>query len=512
MKLNIDDTFGSNRQVTIPKRVKNMALNNLHSARDFFRIWFSWKVYAVSVFLIIVGGVVAFCYIHTPEYESTAKILLLPKTSEGAIISTGTDEKRVKSVSIEDVNTEIELLTSDAVMKDTVRSFSEKGLALKSGSGAWYTDKLQFLNRAVNRTLIFLRFAEDLSPFDSKVEKLRRLTSVKPIAMSNIILVSLRAENPKSAQAILNTLLEIYVSHHDDVFTKKQGLDFFSEQSGSYYKKLEIAERKLEEFQKQWNIVDFDNQNTANIKLLSDLNQELKRIKIEIDQRNIKVALSKKSLAKNDQDFVITKEMRTIPSVVELEKSIVPLLIKRSEILKNYTPSSREYQDIETQIQMLRKEMRKEIRKAIATDELELESLRVRQDSLQERIEKLLQETNALGQRERILKDLEREIALYEKSYLLYASKAEESRIFSERAKRNLANITIADKASIPVTPHYPNLPLMLAIAIIGGLFVAIGTPFLLELFDRRLKFPTDIEDQLSLPVICSIPDQKYKQ
>ena len=73
-----------------------------------------------------------FSYIYTPYYEATAKIVLLPKTSVGEIISAGAEDDRVFPVSIEDINTEIELLTSDDVLRDTVKSFGAGQLGLKA--------------------------------------------------------------------------------------------------------------------------------------------------------------------------------------------------------------------------------------------------------------------------------------------------------------------------------------------------------------------------------------------
>jgi uncharacterized protein involved in exopolysaccharide biosynthesis len=481
--------------------------------RDFVRVWFFWKHHALIVFLLVIFLVMSFSYLYTPNYESSAKIMILPRTGEGAIISVGTEEKRVSPVSIEDINTEIELLLSEDVLRKTVRSFmaenGEQGLGLKARRKKWHQRLIEGFKRIVGKILIVLKLIDPLPPFESDVKVLKNALEVEPVAMSSIILVSLRAESPKVAAVVLNRLLDIYIRHHNDVLTKEEGVQFFSDQATKFRRNLEIYEQKLQQFQRDSNIVDLKSQNEANIELLSDLKKSLRLIEISYDEAKSRIEMLQNMLLKNINEIVITKEMRTIPAIVELERGLVPLLIKRSEIKKHFTQTSREYSDVAEQIGLLRNDINNEIKKAIKTDQLELESFAIKKRSLQEKINDLNAEAANLKQKEKSLKDLKRQIALYNNSYLLYASKAEDARIFSERKKRDLANVSIASNASIPVKPAFPNRLLMLLISIFVGLFVSLGLPFFLEFLDHRLKTANDVENILSLPVVCSISEVK---
>jgi uncharacterized protein involved in exopolysaccharide biosynthesis len=207
---------------------------------------------------------------------------------------------------------------------------------------------------------------------------------------------------------------------------------------------------------------------------------------------------------------VVTREMKNIPAIVELEKALVPLYIERSEILKSYTKSSREYVNINTQIKMLQAEIRNEVEKAIATEQLELNSLNAKRASLSRKINELQQSANEINQKEKALKELEREVTLLQENYMLYAAKKENALIFSDRKKRNLANVSIADRAEVPSKPFSPKRVLFLMVSIFIGFFAALGTPFILEFIDHRIKFTHDIEEMLSLPVISTIPAEKF--
>jgi len=67
----------------------------------------------------------------------------------------------------------------------------------------------------------------------------------------------------------------------------------------------------------------------------------------------------------------------------------------------------------------------------------------------------------------------------------------------------------ILDHARIPEKPISPDVRKMLVFSIIGGLGVSGGIIFLLELFDSSIRRDEDIEDQLGLAILASIPTIK---
>jgi len=485
-----------------------VALTRLSSARDFFRVWFYWKNYAILIFLIIIGIIMGFAYIVTPLYEATAKVLILPRTGEGVVISSGAEETRITQVTQQEINTEIELIISDDVIRDTISSFlaQGKGLGLRVQKNKWYEIIIGHVKNAINQVFIFLKLKDKMSDFEAKVALLTHSIEIESVALSNIILITLEAESPKAAAVVLNRLLEIYVKHHNQVYTKDEGADFYSDQAQKYKAKLESAEQQLKEYQTQWYIIDLKAQNRVNIQQLAELDGSLQFIEVSIDETVRKIAMLKAGL-KNG--VVITREMKKIPAIVELEKALIPLYIERSETLKSYTKSSREYRNINDQIEMLQKEIKNEVQRAIATEELELASIRAKKESLNQKIIGVQRAAIEISRKEKRLKELQREVSLLHKNYMLYASKKEDALIVSDRTKRNLANVSIADTAEIPPKPSFPKRVLFLIISVIIGIFAAIGTPFILEFIDHRIKFSHDVEELLSLPVISSIPAEQ---
>lgn len=487
-----------------------MAITKLQSARDFCRIWFFWKKQAVSVFLLIVGLVMAYAYSATPKYESTAEVLVLPKTHEGEVISSGLDEKRISPVTIQDIYTELEILGSKAVMLDTVKSFGASGIPAESRHRSLLGSIAYPVTLIGRGTLTLLRLTEPpASAQTAQALFLRQSTRIEPVVESSVISIALKSEDPALAQKLLTKILEMYMQHRGTVFTKKDGVDFYFEQAKDYKAKLDGAEKALNEFQRQEDIVNLQVQNKSNIDLLTKFKNDLKLYELSYDEAASRGAMLKQRILDdtNDIDGNLTKEMREIPAVVELNKGIVPLLIKRSEISQAFTEESRDYKDVNNQIVMLRGAIRDEIEKAIKTDELELESLRIKIDSLRQQIEIFRAESSELNQQEKRLNELQRQVQLYQDSYLLYSKKAEDSKIMNQKTSRDLSNVSISSQPTLPEQPVSPKRLLLLVSSILAGLVAALCLPFILESIDSKLKTADDIEKILDLPVVSTFSE-----
>ncbi|MBA3014655.1 MAG: GumC family protein [Proteobacteria bacterium] len=486
-----------------------MAITRLQSARDFCRIWFFWKKQAVFVFLLIVGLAMIYAYSATPKYESTAQVLVLPKTYEGEVISAGNEEKRMAPVTTQDIYTEMELLGSKVVMLDTVKSYGSTGANLDS-----HRSVLGAITYPV-RLIVngFLRVLQLTPPAaseeSSQVMQLKRSIKIEPIVESSVISIAMRSDNPGRAQDTLSKVLETYMQHRSTVFTKKDGLNFYYQQATDYKIKLDDAEKLLTEFQQKEDIVNLQVQNKSNIELLTKFKNDLKVLEISYDESASRATMLKQRILDdhNDIDGNLTKEMREIPAVIELNKGIVPLLITQSEISQSFTTESREYKDINNQIIMLRGAIRAEIEKAIKTDELELESMKIKIDALRQQIDLFRTEARDLNQKEKRLNELQRQVQLYQDSYLLYTRKAEDAKIFTQKSSHDLGNVSISSQPSLPEQPVAPNRLLLLMSSIFAGVFAALCLPFILESIDNKLKTADDIEKILGLPVVCTFSE-----
>lgn len=70
-------------------------------------------------------------------------------------------------------------------------------------------------------------------------------------------------------------------------------------------------------------------------------------------------------------------------------------------------------------------------------------------------------------------------------------------------------NLSVLDKAVLPLNPIKPNKQINIAIAFFVGLMVSIGLGFILEFLDRTIKTEAEVQLYLELPVIGAIANAK---
>jgi capsular polysaccharide biosynthesis protein len=73
-------------------------------------------------------------------------------------------------------------------------------------------------------------------------------------------------------------------------------------------------------------------------------------------------------------------------------------------------------------------------------------------------------------------------------------------------------NIEILDVATTPENPSGPNRLLYVVIGVLLGGIVGVGIVFMIELFDKKLKSPLDIERKLGLRLLAIIPDYTMEE
>lgn len=83
--------------------------------------------------------------------------------------------------------------------------------------------------------------------------------------------------------------------------------------------------------------------------------------------------------------------------------------------------------------------------------------------------------------------------------------------VFKERMPKimKVDNVSILSRANGTSTQVSPKIFLNIAVAILLGLFLAIIILILKALFDKRMKTEEDVERELDIPVLGSIPKLK---
>ncbi len=487
-----------------------MAITRLQSPKDYIRIWFLWKRQAITVLGLIVLSVMVYAYWANPVYESNAELMIMPRTMEGEVITTGNDERRVVPVTENDIYTEVELITSQPVLAGTITSLTQDQISLSDPGESVFSLILLPVKNAVKKITRALKPSSDNGPdLEAQVAALKKALVLSPVVESNIVEVSLHGEVAPNTLTLLKTLLENYFQHRSNIFAQEKGLHFFSDQAREFKLKLDDAEKKLKAFELTENIYNLDEQIRADIALISKLTDELKMTEITFAGDQARTSMLKGKMTDNPDMVNLSKEMRDIPAIRELEKGLVPVLIERSAVSGRFSKESRQYKNIDGQIKMLRDEIRYEVENALYTDQLELESTAVRIESLKAKIAELRADVNELNQKGRTFDELSRKVEIYKNNFELYEGKTEDAKVLNRKSKRKLANVCVSSDPTLLEQPIAPKRLTLLMLALGAGFVAAVFLPFVLESIDNKLKSADDVQVLIDLPVICSFNEIK---
>ena len=73
----------------------------------------------------------------------------------------------------------------------------------------------------------------------------------------------------------------------------------------------------------------------------------------------------------------------------------------------------------------------------------------------------------------------------------------------------DVQSVNVIDEATTPEDPSGPNRPLYVAVAFLGGLFVAVAIVVLMDMLNTRVRGADDVEALLGVPVVGRIPAMK---
>jgi polysaccharide biosynthesis transport protein len=114
------------------------------------------------------------------------------------------------------------------------------------------------------------------------------------------------------------------------------------------------------------------------------------------------------------------------------------------------------------------------------------------------------QKSRVVGQRENMdkINQMTRDIDVKRDQYLKSAQRAADLRLQSTTAE---SGVSLLGEATVPDTPSYPKVPLILAGALGFGLALGIGLSLLIEMLGRRVRSDEDLVYAAKAPVFATI-------
>ncbi|MDQ7783706.1 MAG: polysaccharide biosynthesis tyrosine autokinase [Desulfomonilaceae bacterium] len=476
--------------------------DNVQSIRDYLDIVLRHRRLVVLVFLCALVGSIVYALAKTPIFTSSATIELeQQQTDRGGKESMYED--RVYSDYMAYFLTQKEILTSRHLAEAVV---DRMDLGNREEFAKSSPSLIGWVRHTVTGWVSDLMGTDDRVPVeDPALAKKNALSnavlarlSVKPVKKSNLMAVEVEDADPKLAQEMLKTLLDLYFEQNLDN-RKKQSLQaagWLKEEVIKSEDKLREAQAKLVDFTIDHGIVDSADGGLSQV--LSVVNKTMEG-HVRSQEMLAKIQ-SLRMRGVSEQGSLLPEGMKD-EYIGKLKQELAIMESEYSQMKGVYSSNYPKMKMLEKKIRFLRDRIG-EIEQGLVSSAL---------DSAQTE-ERLLEQSyqSARAEADRV-KSLEAQYSLLKKDVdtntEFHKILLQEYKRTDIRARTISNNVRIVDPPDRPMSPSKPKKTLIVLIGAMLGLMGGLGMAFVLSAMDQTIYTPQEIEERLNVHKLGIVPD-----
>jgi capsular exopolysaccharide synthesis family protein len=322
---------------------------------------------------------------------------------------------------------------------------------------------------------------------------------VQIVPSTQMVDIRFRSNDPKLATDVVNKLVDTYIDEdlrskfdrtmHVSTWLQKQ-LEGLRQAAGD-------AQRELADYQKQHNIVGTDETSNLTMQNLAQISGDLENAEAD---RIIKEARMRE-FESEDPDLVAL--MGDNPQVASLRNQLAALETQRAELASKFGEHHPRMQELQAQIDKVQSTINSEV--VLARRQVRDEytgSLRL-EEMLRKRLDAQKEDAYRLNEDVAQYAILRHEAELNRDLYDALQMRLKEA---SVTAGLSATNITVVDRAIVPLIPVAPRKSMSLLLGLLGGLLSGTVLAFMVESIDDTLQTSEEVENVSMLPSLATIP------
>ena len=381
----------------------DQARGRIVSVRDVLFVLFKRQKTIIFIFLITVATVTAGVFLAKPVYEASAKVLLNREVSESVLRMAPWYPLMRRFELEEEINSEIELITSRAVIEAVIDKMDQKGVAQEPSPASAPGPEGGEKGLEQSRLERILALQKDII--------------AEPVKKSDVIQIRYSSHDPQRAKEITNAVAEAYIDYRARIYRVSGAVDFFNEQIEIAKRSLDQLETALKDYRHQEALLSYEKQETILLTKLNGFETSLTEVRKDIISKEAKLAKIREFMSSPLQPLVPSLEIREEKIISDLHGRLISLRMRLNELLTKYTEDHREVKNLRGEIALGQAELRTEVEKVIDLEESSLEALRAEEDALRSTVNMLYGEVKELPEKELTIVRLQRAIENHKKVY-----------------------------------------------------------------------------------------------
>ena len=484
--------------------------------RDLLRVFLKRKWTILAIFLISATFSVVLTYLASPVYRASTTIQIerfVPRVFDYKDV---TQSETYDYDTADFYNTNYELLKSRAVAE---RAVDDLGLRRNAPAAAAAespakpaTAEAPSVGQVVHDFLNRVRGGAPHVDIDPAVRQdhavvgaFQGSVSVEPVRRSRLVRVHFDSTDPFFAAKAVNVLAQAFINVNLErrFEASAYAKTFLEEKLLQTKARLEDSERELVRFSRDLEIINIDEKQNVFSQNLQEFNTAVAKA----EQERIRAEVLHRQAQDNPESLVMLQhENKNFQAFQTLKQNKAKLEADYQEGLKVYKPAFPKMLQLQGQIAEVDNQIRlelDEIRKSAAAN---YRSARAAEDLLRGKLTKAKQEMLDLQGRTIRYSILKREV---DTNRSLYDGLLQRLKEVGVAGGASINNISVVDKAQVPLFPYKPNFGRNLSLGLVIGLLLGLMVAWLLEHLDDSIRFVEDVERETSAAVLGVVPKLK---
>jgi len=193
------------------------------------------------------------------------------------------------------------------------------------------------------------------------------------------------------------------------------------------------------------------------------------------------------------------------PLITHLKQEAAALEGKYRELSQTFKPEYPRLQRLGENIAQIRRQLREEVRRVVEATRSEYGSALQNETELRKLMDEQQGRVKTVEAKMAGYNLLRREVDANRELYATLSSRLKETRISGTLLA---SNISVVDRAEVPVTPTHPRTVLNLLLGGLIGIFGGVVVAFFFEYLDTSIRDPREVESLLQLPTLGLVPSR----
>lgn len=322
---------------------------------------------------------------------------------------------------------------------------------------------------------------------------------------SSVVQISVDSENPEFAAILADAVASAYIQASLELRTEpaRRFTQWYDGQLDVLRGNLQDARQSLSSYQKEHGIVAVDERLDVENSRLRELSSMLVNAQGQRLQDKARQSNSERENWRTASSDVINN-----PVLQQLRSELAASEANLKELSTSLGVNHPKYIQARAEVLTLRSRIAEETSVVGNSIESEAALSSSREKELAQAVAEQKQKVLELTSQRDELAFLQQEVETAQQAYNSAANQASANRLESRLAESNIA---VLNEAVAPSMPSGPNVKLNLVIAAALGVLLGIGLSLMLELFNRRVRSRSDLEDMLGLPVLAYLPHDRKR-